>query len=126
MVVDTSVLLSVLFAEPTSGACVRSLQAVGGRVTISPINWMEIQTIVSSRRPGSQEELPALLSRLPLHLSVLSGRIYTRTVEAQLRYDLNFGECSTYALATAIRHEAILTLNPRFRQTDAELIYPGE
>lgn len=125
MIVDTSVLVSILFREADSEAFKRELVGTSA-LSISAGNWLELHVVLVRR---SRSELLVPAERL---LKVLGIRVVAVSVEqveiarrAYLRFGqgaghpakLNFGDCFAYALAEATG-ESLLFKGNDFSQTD--------
>ena len=105
MVVDSSVLLQILFREPGAEAAVVSLGRVSSLIMASP-TLLETD-VYGSRRGFSSGEVAELINRLGIALHPFSAE---HVMEAKLAYarfgkgqghpaQLNFGDCVSYALA---------------------------
>jgi ribonuclease VapC len=125
MVVDTSALLAILFAEPEADALVRAIAGDGRRLVGAP-TLVEASAALRAKKGGAAEvALDALLERLGMEtvpLGVPAARL------ARLGYArfgkgvgdpavLNYGDCLAYGVAMAER-EALLFKGDDFSQTD--------
>lgn len=128
MVLDTSAILAILFAEPEAPAMLRAIAADGTRLVGTP-TLVEAAAVMTARKgPGGEVALDALLERLdarPVEMSVHAAKL------ARLAYArfgkgvgdpavLNFGDCLTYGVAMAER-EPLLFKGDDFHRTDVEV-----
>jgi ribonuclease VapC len=123
MVVDTSALLAVLFAEPSAGWVADQFRAHRGRLVMSTVNLAETLIRIKSRLAASSQSIEE---------EVLNGdiRFVPPTVEnarqaavARDRFPLNLGDCFAYALSVS-ENCPILTLDADFRRCDRPVISP--
>ena len=130
MVVDSSVLLQILFREPGAEAAVVSLGRVPSLIMASP-TLLETD-VYSSRRGFSSDEVAELRDRLGIALHPFSAE---HIMEAKLAYarfgkgqghpaQLNYGDVMTYALAKD-RAEVLAFVGDDFNLTDLEVLKLG-
>jgi ribonuclease VapC len=123
MVVDTSVLLALAFAEPHAAWAAAQLDANAGDLCMSTVNLAEVLIHLRDRRPDAIAELEERVLTLGLRYvppSVEQARV---AAEARLRYPLNLGDCFAYALAVE-QGTSILTLDTDFRAVDRPVVMP--
>lgn len=123
MVVDTSVLLAVVFEEDHARWSVEQLEEHAGELRMSTVNLAETLIIIRDRQPQLFAELETQLLDLGIRFvppDVVQARY---AAEARLRYPLNLGDCFAYALARA-EDCAILTLDEDFRVVDRDVLLP--
>ena len=123
MVVDTSVLLAVFFAEPLGPRASERLTEHALALRMSTVNLTEALIRLRDRQPqlysGLEEQLLNSGIRF-LPPDIAQARI---AAEARLRYPLNLGDCFAYALA--VREDCpILTLDRNFANLDCPVILP--
>ncbi len=124
MVIDTSALVCILFAEPEAESYARLLADFSEKV-ISTANWFETMMVVSSRLGEiGVQELEQLLELTSIKIIAVDGKIAQIAFDAWLLYGkgrhpagLNFGDCFAYALAKS-RDEALLFKGDDFSKTD--------
>ena len=121
LIVDTSALLAIVFAEDEGGRCADVL-AQADRRAISAVTLTEAR-VVAARR-GVAEELNELLARTPLEVVVVdrvvahkAARAYGRWGKGVHRAHLNLADCFAYALAEE-RGAPLLYVGRDFAQTD--------
>jgi len=129
MVIDTSALLAVLFAEPEADVLVRALASDDRRLVGVP-TLVEASAVMVARKGSAGEvALDGLLERLDVTIvpmSVAAGRL------ARLAYArfgkgvgdpavLNYGDCLAYGVAMAER-EPLLCKGGDFSRTDVETV----
>ncbi len=123
MVVDTSILLAILFNEEFGPWAVDQLQANAPLLRMSTVNYAEALILVQDRQPRGfpavREALQASSIRLvppaPDHAEIAAA--------ARLRFPLNLGDCFAYALAK-LDDCPLLTLDRDFRRTDLTVVLP--
>lgn len=123
MVVDTSVLLAIFFAEPHGSWAVNQLALHHDLLRMSTVNLTEALIRLRDRQPARYAELEADLLASTIRFvppDVAQARI---AAEARLRFPLNLGDCFAYALA---RSEGCpsLTLDADFRSLDVPVVMP--
>jgi ribonuclease VapC len=123
MVVDTSVLLALLFDEPLAEWAQARLEEHSASLRMSTVNLTETLILLRDRQPQLYEQLEE---------RVLSSgiRFVPPTVEhsriaagARLRFPLNLGDCFAYALASA-EGTPVLTLDRDFQACDIPVVLP--
>ncbi|MGV8936456.1 MAG: type II toxin-antitoxin system VapC family toxin [Allorhizobium sp.] len=115
IVVDTSALMSILNAEPSSGECLAALKREA-EIIMSAGTYTEAK-IVAARRGLAEDMGAVLLSSISEIVSLTSDRAHL-AADAYARWGkgfhpagLNFGDCFAYALA---------------RERDCPLLYVGK
>lgn len=132
MVVDTSALCAVLFAEDGAGTILDALVA-DPRVFVSAATLVEAGIVVEARLgPTAGRELDLLLHRLRAQVvaveedqAELARRAWRRFGKSRHPAALNYGDCFSYALATALG-EPLLCVGTDFPQTHASLVLEPE
>lgn len=127
MVLDTSALIAFLEAEPEAER-VAAVCANASRLSISTATVVEAGIVTESRRGESAgRELDLLLHRLGVRKIPVSEEHAERARSAYRRFGkgrhpagLNFGDCFSYALATALG-EPLLFVGEDFGKTDVAL-----
>lgn len=124
MVVDTSVLLAVFFAEEHASWAADQMREHATALRMSTINLTETLIHLRDRQPQRAEEIERRLLESGLRFvppDVAQARI---AATARLRYPLNLGDCFAYALAVT-EGCGILTLDRDFRALDCPVVMPG-
>ena len=126
MIVDTSALVAVLFAEPDAE---RYAQAISDaeHCRMSAANFLEAAMVVEGRGDsGSADDLDRFVERAPIELEPVTADHAQRARRAWRRFGkgnhpagLNFGDCFAYALAEATR-EPLLFKGEDFARTDVD------
>lgn len=124
MVVDTSAVLAVLFAEPGYERVAGVLNANAGRLKMSTVNYAETLILLRQRQPRGYAELVGRLEMSGLELVAPTALEAEVAADARHRFPLNLGDCFAYALAKGLG-EPILTLDRDFRAVDVEVILPA-
>lgn len=125
MVVDTSVLLAIFFAEPFGEWAAARLAENAGELRMSTVNLTETLIRVRDRQPHLFEKIEEELLNSGIRFippDVQQARI---AAEARLRYPLNLGDCFAYALAT-VEDLPILAIDRDFRSVDRPVVSPAK
>lgn len=129
MVIDTSALLAILFAEPEADAMVRALAHDEHRLVGTP-TLVEASAVMVARKGNAGEvALDALMERLDLTVVPMSLAAARLARLAYTRYGkgvgdpavLNYGDCLAYGVAMAER-EPLLCKGRDFTQTDVTIV----
>ncbi len=123
MVVDSSVLLAILFAEPHAEWAAGQLQAHASELRMSTVNLSEILIRVRDRQPQLYEELEEQVLKSGIRFIPPDVRQARIVAEARLRYPLNLGDCFAYALAV-VEECPILAIDGDFRSVDLPVLQP--
>lgn len=123
MVVDTSVLLALLFAEPHGPWAAERLQENEGTLCMSTVNLAETLILLRDRQPSRYADLETDILGSGIRFVAPDTEQARLAAEARLRFPLNLGDCFAYALA---RREGcpILTLDRDFRHVDLPVVLP--
>lgn len=133
IVVDTSALVAVAFAEPEREEFVRIIEE-SGKALISSVSVVEARMVVHGRRGHRAVVMLDDLLRLPAFESVAPGAAETDAAYAAfVAYGkgsghlagLNFGDVFSYALAK-VRNLPLLFKGDDFAQTDIVSAIPAE
>lgn len=123
MVVDTSVLLAIFFAELFGEWAAAQLVEHAGELRMSTVNLTETLIRVRDRQPHLFEEIEKELLNSGIQFIAPDVQQARLAAEARLRYPLNLGDCFAYALAT-VKDVPILTLDRDFRLVDRPVVCP--
>lgn len=121
MIVDSSVLVAILFGEPDAAALVKGLMDEV-RVRVSTATVLETALVVS---PALGAELDQLIAELGLEVSPFDTEQLSAARTAMETYgkgrgsraQLNYGDCMSYALAK-VTGEPLLFKGEDFTHTD--------
>lgn len=129
MVLDTSALLAILFAEPEAEAMVRAIAQDATRRVGAP-TLVEASAVLTARKGSAGEiALDALLERMRIEVVPMSVDAARLARLAYARYGkgigdpgvLNFGDCLSYGVAMAER-EPLLFKGADFTRTDVAAV----
>ena len=131
MIVDSSVLLQILFAEPGAEEAVSTLGRTPSLMMASP-TLLETEIVYGSRRGFNSGEIAELVLRLGISLHPFTTE---HVMEAKLAYarfgkgqghpaQLNFGDCISYALAK-VTGLPLAFKGEDFNLTDLEVLKLG-
>lgn len=124
MIVDTSALLAVLFAEPDADEFAHKL-ATDEDKFMTPFNALEADIVVGARKgKDGQRELELLLHYIGVEVLPFTNDMRVIAAEAWTRYGkgrhaagLNIGDCCAYALAVVL-NDWLLFKGDDFSLTD--------
>ena len=129
MVLDTSALLAILFAEPESQAMVRAVAEEERRLVGAP-TLVEASAVMLAKKGGAGEvALDALLERLGVEVVPMSVGAARLARLAYARFGkgvgdpavLDYGDCLSYGVAMAER-EPLLFKGADFAHTDVAVV----
>lgn len=123
VVVDSSVFLAILFAEPHAEWAAGQLQAHASELRMSTVNLSEILIRVRDRQPQLYEELEEQVLTSGIRFVPPDVRQARIVAEARLRFPLNLGDCFAYALAV-VEACPILAIDGDFRSVDLPVLQP--
>ena len=130
MVVDTSVIIAILKAEPEVETFLVKISGVS-LCRLSAASFVEIGLVTSRDQTGAYyQAFETLLQNFAVRIEPVSERQARIAVEAFRRYGkgtghpagLNYGDCFSYALA-ADMGEPLLFKGNDFSRTDIEAAY---
>ncbi len=125
MVVDTSALLAVLFAEPQAQR-IAEILSVAEQPVMSAVNYTECLIRVLDRAPDAAEQPENVLAEFALDIVPVDRVLASMAAHARLQYPINFGDCNAYSLAKAKACSLpLLTLDSDFNKTDIQLVTIG-
>ena len=125
MIIDTSALIAILFAEPEAEACAKAIEGAGHR-RLSAANFLETAIVLENGRdPVASRRLDDLLREAAISIEPFDE---TQAIVAREAYRdfgkrsghparLNFGDCFAYALARRFG-EPLLFKGSDFVHTD--------
>lgn len=127
MVVDTSALVAILFAESTAERLMEAILAAP-RPIVSAASLVEVGIVAIARRgAASERELNSLLRQFRLQIIPVTADHAERALGAFRRFGkgrhpagLNYGDCFSYALAS-ITGEPLLFVGDDFARTDLQI-----
>ncbi len=124
MVVDTSVLLAILFEEEHGAWAAGKLSEHAAELRMSTVNLTETLIRVRDRQPQVADEIEDRLLQSGIRFVAPDVEQARLAAVARLRFPLNLGDCFVYALA-AVEGCSILALDRDFRSVDCSVILPG-
>lgn len=122
MVVDTSAMLAVLFAEPQAER-VAEILSTAEQPLMSAVNYTECLCLIQvlDRAPAAARTLEHALAEFALEFVPVDRALASDAAQARLRYPINLGDCFAYALAMS-RGMPLLTRDSDFAKTDVALV----
>ena len=130
MIVDSSAIIAILFAEPDAAfyaSAIATASAAPQGVRISAVTYVEAAVVVESQiSAAGAQQFDAFMRRAGIVVeavteqhAVLARQAYADFGKGRHPASLNFGDCFSYALAKATR-EPLLFKGKDFSQTDIE------
>lgn len=131
MVVDTSVLIAIIFEEPEAGRFRQMIEAHPHPV-ISAASYAEAGIVVTQRlRPAALKDLDIVLSGAGVEIVPVTEDQARLAIAAYARFGkgrhpaaLNYGDCFSYALAQT-RGEPLLAKGEDFVRSDVVMAAAG-
>lgn len=132
MVIDTSALLAILFAEPEASAFVDAVGTAERRLLAAPALVEAWAVLVARKGPQGGVALDALLHRLDIEVVPMSPEAAGFARSAYSRFGkgvgdpgvLNYGDCLAYGVARA-EGEPLLFKGDDFPRTDVAAVAAG-
>lgn len=127
VVVDTSVLLAVLFKEPNAEWVMAQFDAHGHNLLMSTVNLAETMIMLRNRHKDSASVEATEHDLLDSELRFIPPTVEHARLAAMARdrFPLNLGDCFAYALSVT-QNCPILTLDEDFRRCDRPAIIPSK
>ena len=128
MVIDTSAILAILFAEPEASRMVAAIAAADPRVIGAPTLVEGAAVLLARKGPAGEVALDAFLQRLSIEVVSMTADAATFARSGYQRYGkgvgspgaLNYGDCLSYGVAMA-GGDVLLFKGDDFGQTDVEV-----
>lgn len=126
MVIDTSALLAILFAEPEMEQMLDAIQKDERRLLCS-LHLLEVGMVVEARKgPAGGRELDLLVHRARIQIVNFTAELAEASRDAWRHWGkgrhaagLNYCDCCAYALAQSLG-ETLLFKGDDFRKTDVQ------
>jgi len=125
MVIDTSAILAVFFAEEHGPWVAGMLELHAGELVMSTVNLTETLIHLKDRQPALYDDLEARLLGSSIRFVPPDAEQARVAAAARLKYPLNLGDCFAYALAVAMDCP-VLTLDSDFKATGRTVPGPTE
>ena len=123
MIVDSSLLLAILFAEPTASWAEAQLTANAGKLAMSTVNLAEVLIRLRDRHPPDLAQLECQIFNSGIRFVAPDVEQARLAAEARMKFPLNLGDCFAYALAKTSKLD-LLTLDQDFRGVDVPVVLP--
>ncbi len=124
MVVDTSVILAVFFAEEHGPWAQRQLDEHSGELCMSTVNLSEALIRLKDRQPTLYPELEKELLASGIRFIAPDIEQARIAADARMRLPLNLGDCFAYALA--VNEDCpVLAIDRDFRNIDIPVLLPS-
>jgi len=124
VVVDTSILIAVLFNEDFGSWAIDRLQENRRYLRMSTVNYTEALILIEDRQPQLVHQMRTMIEESLIRFVPVSVAHAEMAAAARLRFPLNLGDCFAYALAKQ-ENCPVLTLDRDFRKTDVPAILPN-
>ena len=130
MIVDSSAILAILFAEPDAGVFAKTISEAES-CKISAATFVEVAVVVEAQtKDRGSRQLDAFLRRAGFVIEPvtedhahIARQAYSDFGKGRHPAGLNFGDCFSYALAKATG-EALLFKGNDFSETDVVPVLP--
>ena len=126
MIIDASAVIAILSKEPGWEELLNALGQTRLRVSISPVNYLEVGLKVDRAGREYAEGFDEMMLKRRIEIASITSEQARIAREAYRRYGkgnhparLNIGDCFAYALAKA-RGEPLLFKGDDFAQTDIQ------
>ena len=124
MIVDTSVVIAIIFGESDAGTLARAISAASS-CRLSAATFLEVSILAESRSGDKGirlldsflQESRAIIEPVTEEQALLARQGYSDFGKGRHPASLNFGDCFSYALAKATG-EPLLFKGEDFRKTD--------
>lgn len=123
MVIDSSALLAMLFAERHATWVADQLNLHDRTLSMSTVNLSEVLILLRDRQPEDYERVEGVVLGSGIRFVPPDVEQALVAAAARGRFPLNLGDCFAYALARQLG-EPLLTLDRDFKRTDIELVLP--
>jgi len=123
VVIDTSILMAVLFNEPRGPWALDHLQQHQGSLRMSTVNLAEVLILCEDRQPQLFAEMRDEILASSIRFVPPTTTHAALAAAARVRFPLNLGDCFAYALAKD-EDVPLLTLDEDFRKTDLDVVLP--
>jgi ribonuclease VapC len=123
LVVDTSAILAMFFAEPGGPWVADQLAEASTELRMSTVNLAEALILIRDRQPALADALEERLLASGIRFVAPDEAQARIAAKARLRFPLNLGDCFAYALAV-VAELPILSTDLDFRAVDVATILP--
>jgi len=123
MVIDTSIILAILFKEKHCDWAAEQMNVYEHELRMSTVNLTETLIHLQDHQPQLFESLKEKLLYNGIRFVSPDLEQAQIAAKARLKYPLNLGDCFVYALAKQ-EDCPILTLDKDFRVLDLPIIHP--
>ena len=124
MVVDTSALLGVIFAESQGREIAELMQRSTAALRMSTVNLAEALILIEDRQPHLADKLHSMILGSNIRFVAPSEHHAKIAAKARITYPLNLGDCFAYALAKSLA-APLLYVGNDFAHTDVETALPS-
>jgi ribonuclease VapC len=123
MVVDSSVILSILLNDEHAVWCAAKLQQHAGGLKMSVVNVTEVLIILKDSQPKLFPALQQDVLAMPILYADVTFDDAKVAAAARVTFPLNLGDCYAYALAKR-QGDSIISTDSDFRNLDIPTIVP--
>ncbi len=123
MVIDTSILIAVLFNEPQAPWALDQMHRLRSALSMSTVNLAEVLILCEDRQPKLFAQMREMILSSSIRFVPPTADHAVVAADARIRFPLNLGDCFAYALARSL-DEPLLTLDTDFRKTDIATVLP--
>lgn len=124
MVVDTSIILAILFQENHAEWAIEQMNIHARELCMSTVNLTEALIRLQDKQPQLFAKLEDKLLHSGIRFVAPDIEQSKIAAKARIKFPLNLGDCFVYALAVQ-ENCPILTLDSDFRVLNHDIIYPS-
>ncbi len=123
MVIDSSVLLAILFKERHASWALEKLKTCSSRLLMSTVNLAEVLIRARDLKESAYDQIKDEVLRMGIDFVPPDTEAAFIVSQARLRFPINLGDCFAYALAK-MEKVRLLTIDAGFQKTDLEVLHP--
>lgn len=123
VILDSSVLLAVIFKESRSDWCLEQIRQSQSPLKMSLVNLTECLIVVEDRQPKDYHDIAKKIFTSGIEFESPNMEQSVMAARARHKFPINLGDCFAYALAKWL-DQPLLALDRDFLKTDAQVILP--
>jgi ribonuclease VapC len=124
MIIDTSAILAIFFAEHHGKWVIEQLSNSNENLLMSTVNLTETLIRIKDKQPKLFDDIENKLLNSDIRFIAPDVEQAQIATQARLEFPLNLGDCFAYALAKQ-KNQPILTLDTDFLALNWEIIIPA-
>lgn len=123
VILDSSILLAVIFNENSSTWCLEQIHQSQSPLKMSLVNLTECLIVVEDRQPKDYHDIAKKIFASGIEFEPPNTEQAVIAARARHQFPINLGDCFAYALAKWL-DQPLLALDHDFFKTDAQVICP--